>query len=210
MAGWRHGGITLATLVVTIAVTQAFVGRAMPLRVPLSEFPFHFAGWSGRAEPIPPEILERARPDEAISRRYTDGEGRVVLLYVGYYTHEATRGQVLAACPEDCTSLAEGTEPIDIQGTPVTINWARVVQDRSERVVLYWFQNGGRVSQNAYRAKWDQVLRTFLRRRSEGATVRVSALVDSTEDEAQRRAIAFAKYLFPALRLTFPIAPLVD
>lgn len=203
MSGWRYG-VAAATLAFTILALEVLVGRAVPLRVPLQELPFRLSTWRGRVEPIDPVFLQRARPDEVLNRRYVDEAGSVVLLYVGYYERQAARGQAQAACQVDCKVLNTGVEIIDVQDGPITVNRVLVRQGWSFIAVLYWYQQGSVVTQDAYRGKIAQARRVLRYRRSEGALVRVAAPIVTTPGEARERAVAFVKTLFPALRPHLP------
>lgn len=203
MSGWRYG-LASATLALTVLVVEVVVGRAVPLRIPLQELPFRLSTWRGRVEPIDPVFLRRARPDEALHRRYVEETGRAVLLYIGYYERQASRGQAQAICQGECEILDEGVEVIAVRQGPITVNRALALVGSTPMVVLYWYQQGDHVTQNPYRGKIEQARRALRHRRSEGALVRVSAPVVSVEDEARERAVAFVRALFPVLRPHLP------
>jgi len=203
MSRWRYA-LVLATVAVTGVALGAFVGRAVPLPVPLSELPFRVASWSGQAESIPPELLQRTRPDDAISRRYRDAYGGIVDLYVGYFAREASRAESLSACQGECTVLEAGNEALTTQNGRIVVTDVRVRQDATEKVVLYWFQYGHKAFRDVYRTRLDLAERTILQRRSDGALVRISSPIDGTVGQARDRCAAFAKQLFPLLNQYLP------
>jgi len=189
-------------LAVTLMVDGA-TGRVVPLRMPLAEVPFEFAGWSGRVEPANPALLQRARPDEMLSRRYTDASGGVIFLYIGYYERQASRGQAMAVCT-DCQINATGVEVIDVRGEPITVNYAQVRTDAGPAAVLYWYQLGRQVIRDAVQGKVDQTERALLHWRSDGSVIRLSAPIKNVRDDARGRIVTFVKAFLPLLRQHFP------
>ncbi len=203
MIAWRYG-VAMSTLALAAFASDVLLGQAVPPRVPLHEAPFRIENWTGRVEPVDPELVRRARPDEVLNRRYVDEHGRIVLVYVGYYGRQASRGQVLAACQGECQIVTTDVHRIDVAGGPIDVNRAGVRQDGSLMTVLYWYQQGSRVTHHPVRSKVEQVRRALFRRRSDGAVVRVTAPLATTEDEAWQRAEAFVKALVPVLRGHLP------
>lgn len=199
----RRYVLVLVTVVAVMFLIDASLGRAVPARLPLAEVPFEFAGWTGRVEPIEATLLQRARPDDVLHRRYTDATGGVIFLYIGYYERQASRGQTLAVCG-DCQVDATGVEVIDVRGDPITVNYAQVHGTGGPVAVLYWYQQGRRVIRDAVQGKVDQAERALLQRRSDGSIVRISAPISSTGDDARVRSVAFVKALLPVLRQHFP------
>jgi EpsI family protein len=192
--------VVIVTLALTVLVVEVVVGHAVPLRVPLQELPFRVGPWIGRVEILDQEFMARARPDEALSRRYADDAGSPLYLYVGYYARGATRGQVQAVCHGECRILSVREEQLDLMGGRVSVNRALTRQDGRPVVVLYWFQQGSQVVNDPYRGKAEQALRVVSRRRSDGALVRISVPVDTTDEEAWERGVAFAGLVAPLLR----------
>ncbi len=199
----RRYGLVVATLVALPILVEVVIGHAVPLRMPLQEMPFRVGGWTGRVEALDPDFMVRARPDEVLNRRYADDSGRPIYLYVGYYTRGATRGQVQATCHGDCKVLGVRAEQLVLAGEAVTVNRALTQQQRRPVVVLYWFQKGTQVVSDPHRVKAEQALRVVAQRRSDGALIRVSVPIATSEDEAWARATAFAGLVAPLLREHF-------
>ena len=55
--------------------------------------------------------------------------------------------------------------------------------------MIYWYQGRGRIEPNEYRDKINTVLDSILRRRSDGAMVRVMTSVGNDEAEATKYAV---------------------
>jgi EpsI family protein len=68
-------------------------------------------------------------------------------------------------------------------------------------VVLYWYQAHGRVTSNEYWAKFYLVADSIRMARSDGAMIRIFAPVEGREDTdaAERRAVQFARQIWPIL-----------
>lgn len=203
MIGRRYG-LAVATLVLVALGIEPLVGQAVPLRTPLHELPFRMGQWTGRAATIDAAVLERARPDQFLARRYVDDQARVVTLYVGYYERQASRSQVLAMCAGECQIMRTGGEEITVEGGVMAVNRVAIRQNGHAMITLYWYQQGGRVAHDPYREKVDHIRRALRQRRSEGAIVRVTAPVVTTEEEAGQRGEAFVQVLVPMLRRHFP------
>lgn len=185
--------VALASVLWAAGVLEIGLGRVVPLRVPLDEFPRRLGTWVGRDEPLDSDTLSRTRPDAHLSRRYTDPQGRSVHLYVAYFSREAYRAQVQAACWGACEIREARPHRVQAGQFGLEVNRAIVVQDGEPGVVLYWYQQGRRVLRDSHRVKLENLRRALVHRRSDGALVRVLAPVRSSFDEAQVRAEAFVR-----------------
>jgi EpsI family protein len=203
MSAWRYAA-AVGTLVLAILAVSATVGRAVPLAGPLEELPFALGGWTGQTTPAPAEAVRRTRPDGILSRRYLDSHGNDAQLYVAYYSHEAARAEILALCEDECVVLKRGTERIPIAGGAETVNRGLVQQDGNDYVVLYWFQHGPQIVHDASRAKLGMAWRALSTRRSDGALVRISSRVFTTEEAAAQHAVTFTELMLPHLRQYLP------
>jgi EpsI family protein len=172
----------------------------------LEEVPLKIDSWTGLAEPVDPRFLERTRPDEILNRRYVNDAGRAVSLYVAYYTRQASRSQVSPACPGECAVIRAGLDSVDIGGHPLFVSRVQVRQDGIRMTALYWYQEGNSTLDPGNQRKVEWLMRAFRRHRSNGALVRVSVPLDTSEGEAQERSRTFVKAVFPYLQsiLTSP------
>ena len=203
MSAWRYAAAA-GTLVLAILAIAAPVGRAVPLAGPLETLPFSLGGWTGQTTPVPAEAVRRSRPDAILSRRFLDAHGNDAQLYIAYYSHEAARAEILAMCEDECQLLKRGTERIATAGGESTVNRALVQQDGNDYVVLYWFQYGSQVVNDASRAKLTLAWRALSTRRSDGTLVRISSRVFTTEETAAQHATAFTEMVLPHLRQYLP------
>ena len=203
MSAWRYAA-AVGTLVLAILAVGATVGRAVPLAGPLETLPFSLSGWTGQTTPLPAEAVRRSRPDAILSRRYLDAHGSDAQLYVAYYSHEAARAEILAMCEDECQLLKRGTERIPTAAGGETVTRALVQQDGNDYVVLYWFQYGPQAVHDASGAKLALAWRALSTRRSDGALVRISSRVFTTEEAAAQHAVTFTELMLPHLRQRLP------
>ncbi|HLW59413.1 MAG TPA: EpsI family protein [bacterium] len=198
MNGWRYA-LMVVTLAVAAIGSAVMMGRAVPLRTPLTDLPYQLAGWRGGAEPADGKVIARTHPDAVLSRRYVDRDGHTVILYVGYFEREGARAQVLSVCAA-CEVMKRGVEAIEGDGAPLLVDRAVVREGRTHSVVLYWFMGPQRPYVDPYQGKLDQLRSAFRTGRSEGAVIRITVPIADTEETAHRFGVEFARALVPRLR----------
>ncbi len=196
--------VALASLLLAASVLQVALGHAVPLRADLEGFASRLGSWTGSDEPPDPDALSRARPDAFLSRRYTDPEGRPVLLYIAYFARESARARIQAACWGDCQVRETRPHRVRLGGLTLEVNRVLVVQAGEPAVALYWYHLGPRILRDPYRARLDLARRALLERRSDGALVRISAPVRSDPEEALSRAEAFVRVALPEILRHLP------
>jgi EpsI family protein len=193
--------------------------EAIPTREPLAMCPVTIGSWQGaNAQPFDAETLKVLGVDEYLSRFYTLGNRGLVGLYVGYYGSQR-QGDTMHS-PLNCLPGA-GWTPVTFARIPISVaqNGAaapgspeeRIVVNRyliekglDRQVVVYWYQGHGRVVASEYAAKVYMVLDAIRTNRTDGALVRIMAPVTTTEDEAEQRAVDFARQLYPLLGRHLP------
>jgi EpsI family protein len=132
-----------------------------------------------------------------------------VWLYVGYYGSQRTGATYHS--PKNClpgggwvfksSELVKGVLP----GRPGdSINRVVIEKGFDRQLILYWYQDRGRVVASEYAAKGYLILDATTRNRTDGALVRVSTPVIGSEQEAFLHATAFVEQAFPALAAHLP------
>ena len=89
----------------------------------------------------------------------------------------------------------------------IVVNRYVIEKGLEQQVVLYWYQSHGRVIANEYRSKIFMVYDAARLNRSDAALVRVTSprmSTDSSDAEAEARAVEFVKALFPTLENFLP------
>lgn len=206
------GVLMLATAGYLSAVSRA---EPVPTREPLAQCPLVLEAWHGRTAPeFDAATLAVLGVDEYIHRVYRSARGTPVNLYIGYYGSQRegdTMHSPLNCLPGagwtpvrsdriDLAAGAAGAPPQD----PMRINRYVIEKGLDRQVVLYWYQSHGRVVASEYWGKIYLVLDALKMNRTDGALVRIMAPVLTTEADAERDALEFARTLAPLLGRYLP------
>jgi EpsI family protein len=182
--------------------------EATPIRQPFSAFPLRLDGWTGRDLAMEESVLELLNLTDYVMRVYTPSAGEEtgderqaaasVWLYVGYYGSQRTGATYHS--PKNCLpgggwqfrSMEEVTGVIP--GEPaLAINRVVIEKGLERQMILYWYQDRGRVVASEYAAKVFLVWDAITQNRTDGALVRISTPVLGSEEEAFRHAVAFVE-----------------
>ncbi len=212
----RIGILGVCLLLGAAVIAKASRTEEVPPRAPFAEFPFQHGAWQGQnTEPFTEEILKVLGADDYLSRFYRQ-QNTYVGLYIGYYKSQR-QGDTIHS-PLNCLPGA-GWQPLSKSYLPITVvDHAGVPQEivvnryviekgLEQQVVLYWYQSHGRVIANEYRSKIFMVYDAARLNRSDAALVRVTSPrmgTDSSDAEAEARAVEFVKALFPTLENFLP------
>ena len=175
--------------------------HATKIKKSLRSFPSQIGAWKlvgSRASA--PEVVKMLGVDDYIDYTYVDASGRKINLYVGFY--ETVGGGKGYHSPKNClpgggwgidrTSVVR-LSPADRTGEPVGVSEMLIREGSDYQVVLYWFQNRGRIIASEYWEKIYLVLDALLKKRRDGAFVRVMAQVpDGRIQETEEVAKEFA------------------
>ena len=177
-------GLVLICFLATFILLQGGAGtRATKISRPLSSFPSQLGPWTLDAtRSSAADVIEMLGVDDYIDYSYTDKNGNRVSLYVGFY--ESVGGGKGYHSPKNCLPGGgwgiDSTKAVQIAsqnrpGSPVTVA-EMVIREGSEyQVVLYWFQNRGRIIASEYWEKIYLVLDALLKKRRDGSFVRLMA-----------------------------------
>jgi len=181
-------------------------GESVPTHQPLDVFPTSIGPWNAvETVPLDADTLAILKPTDYLVRRYQDGAGQGVWLYIGYW--DSQRKGAEAHSPKNCLP-GGGWEPLQADREHVDLGSGRgaievnryILQRGSDAmVVLYWYQSQGRAVAGELAAKLDLVRNAMFRNRSDGAIVRISAPVQGTIGQTEERLTDYAKALYPAL-----------
>jgi EpsI family protein len=189
-------------------------------RKPFSEFPLQLDGYSGRDREISQDVLDVLKLTDHLMRVYvpaTNGpresgafEGQTrqaaapVWLYVGYYG--SLRTGVTYHSPKNCLPgggwVFKSSSPVTgvLPGQPdAAINRVVIEKGFERQLILYWYQDRGRIISSEVAAKGYLILDATTRNRTDGALVRVTTPVVGSDDDAFRHAALFVAQAFPAL-----------
>jgi exosortase D (VPLPA-CTERM-specific) len=185
-------------------------GEAVPLRRSFDAFPPRLGPWQGGREALPPSILDLLRVSDYVNRLYVRPQGIPIWLYVGYYETQR-QGQIIHS-PRHClpgggwSIVSIERMPIAFPGRaePATINRVLIGKEGERQLVLYWYQERGRIIASEYAAKLYLVADAVTSNRTDGALVRISAPVVGSEQATLEQMIEFARQMYPDLVDSLP------
>lgn len=195
----------LAALLAVLLIGGVFInwfeqrGEAETNRKPLAEIPAQLGDWKQKGDAIRFDAATESvlRTTDYTMREYAAADGRIVNLYVGYYASQ--RAGATYHSPQNCLPGAgwvmENPQAVEIKtasGASFQANKFVVDNGVYREVLIYWYQGRGRYERSEYRDKINTVLDSVLRRRSDGAMVRVMTSVGDSEADATQAAIDLA------------------
>jgi EpsI family protein len=193
----------------------------IPLKKPFASFPLTIGQtWQGKELGLERDVLNVLKLDDYMMRVYVrqpEASGTVagqellpVWLYVGYYQSQRTGATYHS--PKNCLpgagwQVMESQEvSVPMPGrTPAIINKVMVQKGLDKQVILYWYQDRGRVIASEYWAKGYLMWDALTRHRSDGALVRISMPVATTVDAAYQEGMTFLQDGWPVLQAYLPI-----
>lgn len=159
------------------------------------------------------EIIEMLGVDDYIQYNYINRAGERINLYVGYYESVGVDGGYHS--PRNCipgggwgidtitpSSLNQG-----IEGRQKSVVSEMLIRRGNEmQIVLYWYQNRGRVIASEYWEKVYQVVDALLMQRRDGTFVRIMTEVPESEspDETRKEIKLFAEQVMTTLQDYLP------
>ena len=210
--------IVLVLLVATWQILQSTSEvTAVPIKKPLSFFPkligdYHLSNSFQSSA----EVLEMLGVDDYIQYNYIDGSNSRINLYAGFYKAVGVSGSYHS--PKNC--LPGGGWGIDnvkkvvlntgVAGQDqVTVSQMLIRNGSDFQVVLYWYQNRGRIIASEYWEKIYLVLDALFMGRRDGTFVRIMTVAsDGDIAAAEDRAKFFAEQALPFLEEHLPGAML--
>jgi exosortase D (VPLPA-CTERM-specific) len=193
-----------AILFMTILIGGVFVhwtenrGELEVVRMPLSSVSDRVGQWEHKGGDLRFDpASERVLGASDYVMRYYFGPGRYVNFYAGYYASQ--RAGATYHSPLNCLpgsgwemtnpGLVEITTPA---GRKLVANRYLVRNGTQRQILIYWYQGRGRTTANEYLDKlytsWD----SFMKRRSDGAMIRVMTPVGDNEERALQGALDFS------------------
>jgi EpsI family protein len=188
-------------------------GEAIPSKKPFAQFPLNINDrWNGRELGLQKDVLDVLRLSDYMMREYVPTlpeqpwaqSPMPVYLYVGFY--ESQRTGAVYHSPKNCLPGAGWqfieSEPATVNapgGRHVTINKVLIEKGMDKQVILYWYQDRGRVMASEYSAKVYLIWDAMTKNRTDGALVRISLPVAKSTEIAYQEAFAFMQDVWPLL-----------
>ena len=210
---WRFGSLLVVLLLAGVFINLwERAGDAQVNRRPLREFPARLGTWRqvGPDQRFAPDVEAVLRADDYVSRNYARPDGRVVSIYVGYYSTQ--RGGITYHSPLNCLPGSGWTlyDPSKIRiaqddGSRSFEANRFIIQNGDDReLLIYWYQGRGRAVASEYWDKLYTVMDSARRRRSDGAMVRLMTPVATSEASALELTSDLAKQISSALPAFVP------
>ena len=204
-------------------------GEPVVAKKPFVEFPLVLEGrWEGKELGLEKNVLDVLKLTDYMMRVYVPvnsknteeiesphGKGLSknttqqsikgpVWLYVGYYKSQRTGATYHS--PKNCLPGAgwqfvqSDYVNVPLPGTSgITINKVIIQKGLEKQVILYWYQDRGRVIASEYWAKGYMIWDAMTRNRTDGSLVRISIPVVDSPDEASDQGVKFLRDLWPVL-----------
>ncbi|CAA9408058.1 MAG: hypothetical protein AVDCRST_MAG74-2102 [uncultured Pyrinomonadaceae bacterium] len=168
-------------------------------RKPFSEISVRLGEWRQKGDAIRFDAATETvlGTTDYTMREYVLPGGRLANLYVGYYASQrsgATYHSPLNCLPGSGWVMTQ-PERIEIKspsGKTFTANKFIIENGVYKEVLIYWYQGRGRATASEYTDKINTVWDSVLRRRSDGAMVRVMTSVGDSETQATATAADLA------------------
>lgn len=181
--------------------------ETVPSVAPFSGFPTTIGSWNKvEEEAIDPEALERLKPDDYVHRSYGRGNGENVSLFVGYF--KSQRDGRAPHSPQNCLpgsgwkSISVNVRDLDVKGNPprIRINEYVVERNRSQLLVLYWYQQNNRILTDEIVAQFYAIPDLLAHGRTDISLIRVMVPVSTDIDHARASGLDFASQAYEVVR----------
>jgi EpsI family protein len=184
-------------------------GEVIPLRQSFADFPLQISDrWRGQELGMDKTIVDVLKVDDYMMRVYQGKEPAPVWLYVGYYKSQRTG--VSYHSPLNClpgggwTIMSRDIVPITFGDRTVHVNKVLIKKGLESQIIIYWYQDRGRVIASEYWAKGYMVWDAATQDRTDGSLVRVSVPVGDSSDKAFAQGVDFVREVFPLLSRYLP------
>jgi EpsI family protein len=187
-------------------------GEETSLRKSFADFPLHVDRWSGKELGFEAKVLQVLKVDDYMMRQYSNEQELPLSLYVGYY--KSMRQGATYHSPKNCLPgsgwyfVKTGKIPLHTEynnGEEVYINRFIIQKGLDKQLVLYWYQDRGRIITSEYWAKIYMVFDAITRHRTDGAFVRITVpFLQDEEERALAQGKLFAEKIFPILHEHLP------
>lgn len=204
---WGYAIAGAAIILTFIPITQrASYAPNFPLRQGFEDFPMRIDSWKGRQVYIDPGMVAETKSHAHLNAEYSNPEQGWVSLWIAYYETQKKAGGFVHS-PKGCFVASgweiEKNKIIDI-GKDKPVNWMIVNRSGEKLLVYYWFLQRGRWLADETSNKFFMAYDGFLRRRTDGALIRLITPVGNSLETAQQRLTVFAQGLAPILNNYIP------
>lgn len=192
----------LALLLLSGSANTAFKPNFIPLLQSMDNFPLQLDNWQGERQYLDPVMAKRVGASDYLDTIFRNSGQPPVSLWIGYFGGQSQKISERVHSPLICLT-GGGWNTIESQivdiapGLPV--RYLLIEQDGARQVVYYWYLQGGRWVASEYPTRIYMGLDSLLRRRNDGAIVRLITPAGNDIESARKRLDSFARLLVPLL-----------
>ena len=206
--------VAVAILTATLAIYSIVDFREkIPISRPISQFPLVVGGWEGKRQFLDQKSIDALQFSDYVSIDYSKQGNSPVNLYVAYYESQH-KGRSIHS-PETCLPGSgwifnqSGKRTIPLSGknsSSITVMRAIMEKSGNRQLVYFWFNQRGRILTNAYQMKIYNFWDALIKKRTDGALIRVISPVASSEniEDADKRLQSFIREIIPLLNEYIP------
>lgn len=211
---WSREWVLAIVILATAGVcVHALAPREeLPWHRSLADFPLHIDAWHGKELGLDARVLQVLQVDDYLMRQYWREPDQPIGLYVGYY--KRMRQGATYHSPKNCLPgsgwyfVEAGTTRLDLldpNGQAVLINRVVIQKGLEKQLVLYWYQDRGRIITSEYMAKLYMVWDAITKNRTDGTFVRLTIPFSAQQAQAVfAQGKVFAEQILPLLRTYLP------
>lgn len=183
----------------------------VPSHLSLRAFPDELSGWSGTPVPMSKKEQEILNADDFASILFTkNATESSIFFFSAFYQHQTPEKNIHS--PKNCLPGSGWamidtrviSVPLENGGKPQKINQVVIQKGLSKQVVLYWYQERGRIFPNEYWGRFYLVKDALTLHRTDGALVRISASLEGSVENTVDRELRFVRDLTPMLSEYIP------
>lgn len=185
---------------------------SVPLTRSFSDFPLSIGGWEGTSLTLSDKEKQILRADDYALVNYTPSAGgSPVLFYTAYYSHQTAQSNIHS--PKNCLPgsgwavLSSSTIRVPFGSSDknrVSISESVIQKGLSKQVVLYWYQERGRIFDNEYWGRFYLVKDALMLHRTDGALIRISMPLTGTIENTVNTELSLARTISPLLARYIP------
>lgn len=197
----------LALVILAIPVTQNLSQtQTVPLPRDFDQFPLQMGPWGGKRSHLEPAVVKVLKTDEYLEAHYDSKDGPVSVWIAYYPNHYRQKG--IQHNPEICL-VGGGWKVVGEQQTELApgfpVKYLLIEQSGVRQIVYYWYLQSNRWVASELSLKMYLGLDALLKKRNDGALIRLITPASPSVTEAQGRLRAFGHYLIPALQHFFQL-----
>lgn len=177
----------------------------------LDHFPQQVAEWRmAGLQSLAPDILDTLKVDDYLMRDYSDRNGLVLSLYIGYYKTHRRSAEIHT--PEHCQAgsgweiLNERKRDMPSGDGKRGIHFVEAVYEKNKEkmIFIYWYNVNGKYITSFFEYKLSVIFNSLFNHRSDATFTRIAVPVsDNNINDASKAGEGFLIDVIPALEAYF-------